>query len=131
MSKDWNKEYEDLSSTGNYFKPEADKTYEIEFLDEGTEPYEHQYEERTFTRRDFKIRVNGGGLKNEEKVWTLNQGGKSSLYGMIVALFKHAKQSIGVKIHLKAEGEKLERKYFIKEFNDLQFEQEEKAKKKG
>lgn len=130
MSRDWDKEMENLATTSKYFKPMAGKTYEIEFLDEGGEAYEQDYDDKTFKRRDFQIRVNGGGYKKEEKTWTLNMSGKNSLYGMIVTVFKHLKQSIGVTIHLKAEGEKLERKYFIKEYNDLQFQEETAETKK-
>lgn len=128
-ARDWSKEKEDVDLSGEFFKARADKNYEIEFLNEGGDVYEKTFDDQVRRMRDFKIRVTGGGYKEAEKTWSMIVGGPKSLYAKIVAVFKHADQATGVVIHIKAEGEKLDRKYHIKEYTDLQFEDTSEAKK--
>lgn len=115
----WDDEYEEVEARigGNWFKPEAETTYEIKFLDEGKDLEPKTFDDgRTVHQRQFKIQVG-----EEEYDWSLTKGGTESLYGMLVALFKQSGRASGLVVHVRASGDGKNRRYTVKEFNDLQF----------
>ena len=133
MTRDWKAEKEELKKQSKFFRAQAGNIYTIEFMDEGGEKYEQVMQGKKLMKRDFQVVITGGEYNNIEKVWSLTVGGPGSVYGKCCDLFEAAGQATGVLIHLKAQGEKLDREYTIQEHTELQFKQEDikdpKAKK--
>lgn len=125
--RDWNKEKEEVDAVQSqmWFKPKSNTAYKITFLDDGSEEYQAIFDEKSLTRIDFMVSVAGGEYKGDTLKWSVNKGGKESLFGMLVYVFCHVGGAKNNIVDVAANGEGRNRRYVLKQFNDLVFQQED------
>jgi hypothetical protein len=128
LNRNWTDEEKKLSDGSKYFKPQADTAYSVTFLDEGSAEYERKpFEGQSNPKKaiDFCVRVTGGGMVATEQIWTVTKGAgvKTSLYGMLVTLFaRNGGKSTNLTVDIAATGKDKDRRYQIKQYNDLVFQ---------
>jgi hypothetical protein len=125
-TRNWGTELENVNAMkqSKYVRLKTGVPYAVTFLDEGGVDYPTEFDNRTTTRIDFKVRVLGGEYNNEDMVWSVTKGGRDSLYGKLCKLFSSRLKAAGYTVHVIAQGEGKEKKYSLKEFNDLLFTQQ-------
>ena len=118
--RNWTTVYENLrESGGGWFKLESNTNYKVTFHDEGGPIYDHEYEGKTMTRIDLDVTVSGGDYHNEKLTWTVNLGGKESLYGMLAAVFADNGQATGLTLDVSCVGDGRNRRYVVEQFKML------------
>jgi hypothetical protein len=125
MNRNWSEEVKKLSESA-YLKMEKGITYSVLFLDEGGAEYERKpFPGQSGTPRravDFRVKVTGGGMVGKEQVWTVTKAlRKDSVWGMLSTLFEKSKKAAGFVVDVTATGDGKEKKYHIKQYNDLLF----------
>jgi hypothetical protein len=128
VNRNWTEEEKKLSDGSRYFKPQADTAYSVTFLDEGSSEYERKpFDGQSNPKKaiDFAVRCTGGGMVAVEQIWTVTKGAgvKTSLYGMLVTLFsRNGGKSTGLTVDVAATGKDKDRRYQIRQYNDLVFQ---------
>jgi hypothetical protein len=120
----WQEEEKKLGESGGASLNKAmkvDVPYAVTFLDEGS-PFSDTYEGVTRDKVVFRVRVTGGGMVGEELSWfTTKTRRRDSLYGMLTTLFAKAGKAMGMTVNCVASGSNKDRRYQLKEYNDLIF----------
>lgn len=126
-TRDWSKEKETVDAVQStlWFRPKSNTPYKVTFLNDGGPDYTTEFDDRTLTRVDFEVKVSGGEYNGDQLKWSVTKGGKESLYGMLVYVFAHVGGALNNMVDVAANGEGRNRRYTVRQFNDLVFSQTE------
>lgn len=114
--RNWTEELETVNEMGskNWFKPESQVTYQVVFQDEGGPENKKEFDERTITQVDFKVKVTGGGSVGVDHTWTITKGGPDSLFGQLTKIFEGLGKSTGANVEVTAVGDGKSRRYLVR-----------------
>lgn len=121
--RDWSKELvEAQMQTGTtWFKAEDGISYEVRFTNDGSPEYTQDFDGKELVKVDFKVVVSGGSYDKTDCIWSVTKGGSDSLWIKLAALFTNNMGAIGYIVNVKAKGDGRQRRYIVKEYNDLTF----------
>ena len=123
LERDWTRELVEAQERmgGKWFKAEDGIFYHVTFKDEGGAEYIQTFDGKELTKVDFQVEVNGGNYNGEQIIWSLTKGGLDSLWIKLATLFTENKGAAGYTVNVKANGEGRQRRYVVKEYNELTF----------
>ncbi len=107
------KEADEISNK-NWFKPADGVEYIVTFLDEGGSENVRQFEDRSITQIDFRIKSVDEQNQTQEQIWTVTKGGKDSCFGKLVHIFAEKGKATDTIVLVTAVGEGKNRRYLVK-----------------